>query len=419
MIELNYVSVIFCLVYVVQTVVAIGMEGLNVRANRRRGNRAPDGFEEYIDEAELKRISSYTADNSRAGIIEKLVNDALVFGLIMFGFFGIAEAAAWPGVAGYAIGGAVFFVGLSVLFVLIDLPFNYYQTFVIEERYGFNRSTVKTWAADQAKSFAVSTLLLLIVAVPVLLLFRWLPHYWWLWAFAVMAVIQLGLTVLYPIVIAPLFNTFEPLKDEALAKKVEDLIRSTGMKAGGICQMDAGRRSSHSNAYFTGLGNTKRVVLFDTLLEAHTHDEILAVLAHELGHYKRRHILKGFLLSQVMSFTGLFLTAQLLQWDMLYSTFGIAESRPYAAFFTVAVFWRKVGYFVQPLLMAYSRKNEREADRFAAELMGSGEALALAFKKLAAHNLANLVPHPLYVWLYYSHPPIPERVSALSGSRGV
>jgi STE24 endopeptidase len=255
----------------------------------------------------------------------------------------------------------------------------------------------------------------LLVALLALLLWviQGFPNYWWFWGFVVVAIVQLVLVVLYPIVIAPIFNKFEPLKDDGLADKVNALAKELGMKVDGIFQMDAGRRSTHSNAYFTGLGKTKRIVLFDTLIESHGHDEILAVLAHEIGHYKLKHVLKSYVLAQFSMLAGFFLTFLIMNWGLFYETFGVDPSRSYLGLLIISIFGKRIGFFLKPVYMSLSRKFEKEADDFALKSRPDPGPFVLAMKKLATHNLSNLNPHPLYVWFSYSHPPVLERINYL------
>jgi STE24 endopeptidase len=248
---------------------------------------------------------------------------------------------------------------------------------------------------------------------PLLWIIREFHNYWWLCGFVVVAIVQLVLVVLYPIVIAPIFNKFEPLQDQALADRVNALAKQLGLKVGGIFQMDAGRRSSHSNAYFTGLGKTKRIVLFDTLIESHDQEEILAVLAHEIGHYKLKHVLKSYILAQVSMLAGFFLTFMIMNWGSFIETFGIDPSRSYLGLLIISIFGKRISYFLKPVYMSLSRKFEKAADEFAMKSRPDPGPFVLALKKLAAHNLSNLNPHPLYVWFSYSHPPVLERISCL------
>ena len=194
---------------------------------------------------------------------------------------------------------------------------------------------------------------------------------------------------------------------------MEALVRSVGLKTNGVFQMDAGRRSGHSNAYFTGIGRTKRIVLFDTLLQNHSHDEILGVLAHELGHFKLKHVVKLFLLSQAVILAGLYLTYLAINWNLFYETFGFDPTRFQVALFFIGVFGQRVGFVFRPLFTGLSRRFETEADVFALRLLKNAQPLVAALKKLTTENLANLNPHPVYVWFNYSHPPVPERIHKL------
>jgi STE24 endopeptidase len=217
----------------------------------------------------------------------------------------------------------------------------------------------------------------------------------------------------YPVVIAPLFNKFEPIKDEGLKDKIVSLMERTGLRVKGVCQMDAGRRSKHTNAYFTGIGRTKRIVLFDTLLASHPEEEILSILAHEVGHWKKKHILKQLVVMEILSLIGLYLVARLLNWSLLYQTFGFGEPVAYVGLFLVGALISPLGYLMCPIGSAVSRKFEREADGVAVTLMETAKPMREALIRLAAENLANLVPHPLYAWFNYSHPPPVERISQL------
>jgi STE24 endopeptidase len=311
------------------------------------------------------------------------------------------------------LSGLGFFLTIAAMFFLMELPFDYYDTFVLEEKYGFNRSDLRTWITDNLKGAALSAILLVIILGPLLWTIKVSPKHWWLLGFSIVGSIQFLLTVLYPVIIAPLFNKFEPLQDEDLAKKVSGLVRETGMRSQGIFQMDAGRRSAHSNAYFTGFGKAKRIVLFDTLLGTHTHDEILGVLAHELGHFKLRHVMKMYMLGLGAMLTVFYATYLLLNWPSLYGAFGLIPGQYHVALFVIGVFGSKLLFFLRPAGAGISRRFERSADEFASKITKNPESLATALKKLGSHNLSNLNPHPFYVWFNYSHPPLLERVRYL------
>jgi STE24 endopeptidase len=226
-------------------------------------------------------------------------------------------------------------------------------------------------------------------------------------------IFELVMLWLYPVLIAPLFNKFEPIMDEALKDRIVSLMEQAGLRVRGVFQMDAGKRSKHTNAYFTGIGRTKRIVLFDTLLASHPEEEIISVLAHEAGHWKKKHILKQLIVLEVLSLIGLYVVARLLNWPFMYQTFGFGEPIAYVGLFLVGTLMGPLSYFVRPLGSAISRRFEREADAVAVTLMETAKPMRDALRRLATENLANLVPHPLYAWFYYSHPPPSERISRL------
>jgi STE24 endopeptidase len=413
MLKFNLVSGAFLAVYLSQLLFCLWLERLNRNHLRRFGNRVPEPLAGMIGESDLARINAYSLDRSRLFQVQKIIIDFLVLALVVLGFFPVLDRfCSGPG-ASYLWAGWIFFLVIVVIFFAVDLPFEYFETFVLEEKYGFNKSDLRTWVIDNVKGAMVSVALLTLLLEPLLWAIETFPNYWWFWGFVLTAGLQLVLVVLYPLIVAPIFNKFDPLKDELLAEKVEALISGLGIRSEGIFQMDAGRRSTHSNAYFTGLGKTKRVVLFDTLINSHTHDEILAVLAHEVGHYRLKHIIRSYIAAQFMMLAGFYATYLLMNWGLLYETFGVDPSRSYVSLAIIGIFWKKIGFFLQPALMALSRRHEKEADAFAAKVRPGPAPLILALKKLACHNLSNLVPHPLYVWFNYSHPPLLERVRRL------
>jgi STE24 endopeptidase len=218
---------------------------------------------------------------------------------------------------------------------------------------------------------------------------------------------------LYPVLIAPIFNKFEPLSNKELANKIGTLMGKAGLAVKGVFQMDAGKRSKHTNAYLTGIGRTKRIVLFDTLLASHPDEEILSVLAHETGHWMKKHILKQLILLEILSLIGLFIVAKLLNWHLIYQTFGFREQIEYVGLLLVPVVLSPLGYFLRPLGSAISRRYEREADDVAVALMGIAGPMKNTLIRLSADNLANLVPHPIFSWFNYSHPPPVERIERL------
>jgi STE24 endopeptidase len=307
---------------------------------------------------------------------------------------------------------------------VIGLPFSWYSTFVIEERFGFNRMTLRLWLVDLAKGIAVA----IAFGLPLLLLVLWLMReagaYWWLWAFGAWLGFQLLALVLYPTVIAPLFNRFEPLPSGDARARIEALLDRCGFASAGLYVMDGSKRSGHGNAYFTGLGRAKRVVFFDTLLARLSGEELEAVLAHELGHFKLKHVVKRIAWSAVLSLAFLALLAWLVSRPWFYAGLGIPEAlvpqamaRPGVAlglfFLALPVFT----FVLAPLASLYSRRHEFEADAFAART-ASGPALVQALVKLYEDNAATLTPDPMHSAFYDSHPPAAVRVARLQALAG-
>jgi STE24 endopeptidase len=309
--------------------------------------------------------------------------------------------------------GLFFFLIPGIISWFLDLPFDYYHTFVIEEKFGFNQSSRKVWISDQLKSGILSLILLVLILSLLLGMIGLSPRCWWLWGFLALSVLQLLLTILYPILIAPLFNKFVPIQNEALGEKIKHLMETAAIPIKGIFQMDAGKRSRHTNAYFTGLGKTKRIVLYDTLIQSHPQEEVLAVLAHEAGHFKKKHILKQFLLLESAMLVFFYLAFRLIDWPLLYATFGFGGPKVYAGLMLIGILAQKAGFFLLPFSMALSRRFERQADVLAVKLLRDAQPMISGLKRLAADNLSNLFPHPLYVRFHYSHPPFLERMDSL------
>jgi STE24 endopeptidase len=413
MVELNYLLAAFLGIYLIETLFSMWLDRLNVRHMQRFGDQIPAAFEGIIDASQLSRMSSYTVDKSRIGIFRESISELLLLGLILSGFLVYLDSlfTAWG--LHHIPAGILFFMTPWLFTYIAELPFSYYNAFVTEEKYGFNRSTLKIWVLDHLKSLAISLVLFALLLSIVLWMIQLSPSYWWFWGFLIVSFIQLMLAVLYPVVIAPMFNKFEPIRDEELSEKIRNLMEQNGIKVKNILEMNAGLRSRHTNAYFTGLGKTKQIVLFDTLIESHTHEEILAVLAHEVGHFKKKHILKQLLLFEVSTLIGFYATHLFLDWPLLYETFGFASMQPYAGLFFIGIFLQKSAFLLHPFFMGLSRYFERQSDLFAARFLGTSQPLISALKKMAVDNLSNLRPHPLYVKFNYSHPPLLERIANL------
>jgi STE24 endopeptidase len=413
MIQFNALFAGFIVLFAAAALTRYVLARMNIAHLREHGHIVPEAFREEIDSATLARMRDYTVESSRFQSLESLADDALLLAVLAGGALpwlcGALESwnlhAVWSG--------TLFFGILYAASVLLDIPFSLYGTFVIEKKYGFSTITPQLWLIDLVKSLVVSVILMSLLFIPFFALIHWLPQSWWFAAWVFFALFQMLMIWLYPLVIAPLFNKYVPVKDDVLRERIMAMAQKAGLKAEGIFEVDAGKRSRHSNAYFTGLGRSKRIVLFDTLIATHSRDEIVAVLAHEIGHWKLRHVLKQLILMEVVALAGFYVVFRLMGWPVLYETFGFAGPLPYAGLLLSAILLKPAAFFLTPLGAAISRKYERDADHYVLGLVGSTRFLAQALKRLAKENLANLHPHPTYVAFYYSHPPLAERVERL------
>jgi len=413
MIQWNSLMVFFLTVFVASFLVRGVLKWLNIRHLRLHGHEIPVVFRGEIDGETLAKISRYTLDSHRFGTVESLFDDAVTLAVLLGGLLPwlIDRLPAWE--EHFLLTGLLFFGLLGLGSGLIGLPFDLYRTFVIEKRYGFSTITLRLWMTDLLKGIAVSAVLMGVLLSAFLTLLRFAPHSWWFWTWLVFASFQLLMIWLYPIVIAPLFNRYEPIRDEGLKEAIIALMAKVGLKTEGVYQMDAEKRSRHTNAYFTGLGKTKRIVLFDTLIASHTTEEVTAVLAHEIGHWKRWHILKQLLFMEAASLIILWLASHLIAWPLLYETFGFNRPIPFAGLLLCAALFGPLTILITPVVSVTQRRFEREADAFVSGLTGTTTPLISALKRLARDNLANLHPHPLYARFYYSHPPLTERIARL------
>lgn len=366
-----------------------------------------------------RRAADYTLAKSRFGLLTTAFGAAVLLGWTLLGGLAALNVEVRDAVLP-RFGPMAYQLALLAAFVaiggLLELPFGLWSTFRIEQRFGFNRITWRLWLADAAKGALVGILVGLPLAALVLWIMASTGGLWWFWAWAAWAALNLGMLVLYPTVIAPLFNKFEPLADPGIRQRVEALMTRCGFSAQGLFVMDGSRRSAHANAYFTGFGAGKRVVLFDTLLAKLTPGEVEAVLAHELGHFRHRHVLKRVVAMFGLSLVGFALLGWLAQRAWFYAGLGVQPSfgAPNDALalilFLLAV--PVFTYFVAPVVAQLSRRDEFEADAYACA-QASGRDLATALLKMHQDNAATLTPDPLYVRFHYSHPPASERLAAL------
>jgi STE24 endopeptidase len=413
MIQPNFLLLAFLAVFLLRSGAQIYLKGLNISYLRQHGTTVPEIFRDVIDPEKLRSISAYTVESENFGTVATLTNQGLFLAILLSGLLPWLVRAITQLGYGPIVSGLIFFAVLTMFTNLLRIPFSLYETFVIEERYGFNLMNLKTWISDLLKSLLLAILLGSLLLGLLLALVVHGGDAWWVWAWMLVGAFELVMLWLFPVVILPLFNKFDPIENKGLEEHIRTLTEKVGLRAKGIFKMDASKRSKHTNAFFIGLGRTKRIVLFDTLLASHTEEEILSVLGHEAGHWKRRHILRMLIPLEILSLFCFYVVAKFLNWPLLYRTFGFQESNVYVALFLIGAFISLIGFFAQPLESAVSRKFEREADDFALRLMEKAEPMRSALKRLAADNLSNLRPHPLYAWFYYSHPPLVERIERL------
>ena len=376
----------------------------------RFGLSIPPEFEGKIDENLLKKTQEYEEEKTRFSFISSIFGNVITIIFIFGGLLNIYNSwiasLNWP----FILTGILFLLILSYASTFLSIPFSLYSTFKIENKYGFNTTTPKLWLTDFLKSILVSTVLMGIVALVGLWLIQSSPNYWWIWVWGFFLIFSLFMMYISPYVIEPLFNKFTPIEEEGIEDKIKKLMQKVNLKVSRVFKMDASKRSRHTNAYFTGIGRVKRIILYDTLLEKMNHDEILSVLAHEAGHWKKKHVLKMIIVLELISLIGIYISFRILQTDLLTALFQIKQGTFFAKVIILGFIGGIISFPFIPLSNYVSRRFEREADRFACELTGNSESMASALIKLSKDNLSNLHPHPFYAAFYYSHPPIVQRI---------
>jgi len=392
-----------------------------IRSVARHRGAVPADFEGHVTLAAHQRAADYTIAKARFGLLELALSSAVLLGWTLLGGLDALNQALLAWLGGGMMQQLALVAGFALIGGAIDLPMQWWQTFVIEQRHGFNQMTPRLWVADLVKSALVAA----VIGLPLAALVLWLMHaagpLWWLWAWGVLVAFNLLMMIVYPLWIAPLFNRFQPLEDTALKERVASLMQRCGFKAKGFVVMDGSRRSAHANAYFTGLGQAKRVVFFDTLLRQLSPDEVQAVLAHELGHFKHRHVLRRMAGVFALSLLGLALLGWLAARGWFYTGLGVQPnltldgSAPNDAL-ALLLFMLAVPVFtvfVTPLFAQLSRRDEFQADAYAAG-QASRADLRSALLKLYQDNASTLTPDPVYARFYYSHPPASERLAHLA-----
>jgi len=378
----------------------------------------PQELGDLMDQEKLDRARSYLAVNSRFDILRSSVSLALLLAFWWLGGFPFLDTLARSLSENPVIAGLAFLTALFLAQNLISLPFDIYETFVIEEKFGFNKSTAATFISDRVKGLALSAVLGLPLAAGILWIFHEVPHAW-LWAWAFVTAFQLILTYLAPSLILPLFNKFTPMPDGELKNAIHALGVKCGFPLEGVYEIDGSKRSTKANAYFTGFGKHKKIALFDTLTEKSTTPELLAILAHEIGHFRLGHIRQRLAVGIIQMALIFFLIG--LATDpggsfarQLHDAFGVTDISPHAGLVFFTILLEPASKLLSVLANAWSRKHEFEADAYAAQATGTPEALASALRKLSSDHLSHPAPHKLRVILDYSHPPLLQRLQALA-----
>ena len=389
------------------------LDHLNAVEVRKNSARVPEAFAGTMDEPTYKKAVEYTLAKSGFGrkqlIFEAVLLAAILVSGVLPGFYRWFTGLFGTGILSQ---GAYLFV-VGVLMAIPSMPWDWVEQFRLEERFGFNTTDQKTWWTDRVKGFVLSLLLGYPLLLLILMLVDWMGSTWWIWAWGAVLGFQLLMLVLAPIIILPLFNKFTPLPEGPLRDRLLRLGERTGFHSKSIQVMDGSKRSRHSNAFFTGFGKFRKIVLFDTLINQLAEVELEAVLAHEIGHYKRKHIPKMLIGSAVGLLVAFFAIAQLANQPWFYRAFGFEPGSIVPALLLFSLLSGVVTFWFTPLFNLLSRRFEYEADAYAARTMSEPHSLIGALRKLNEKNLSNLTPHPLYSGFYYSHPTLLERERAL------
>ena len=412
---MNTTLIVFAALLTLKLMVELWLALLNQRSVLKARGMVPPAFREMIDEATYVKSVNYTLARNRFAMLNTIFQALLLGTVILTGLlpWAFGELTGWLGVSVWAQAGVLIILGAAL--ALPGLPLDYWEQFHLEERFGFNKSTVPLWVMDKIKGAAMTLMIGYPLLCAVLGFFTQQPQTWWLWGFGLFWGLQLLIMVVYPIWILPLFNRLEELPEGALRDRLMQLATSARFRVRGIQVMDGSRRSGHSNAFFCGLGHFRRIVLFDTLLEQLKPEEVEAVLAHEIGHYRLGHIPKMLLFAGGLSFIGFATLGWLAQRPWFFENFGFVVDTGTAApaLLLFGLLGGLATFWLTPLFNQISRRHEFAADAFAKQSLKNGAPLVDALRKLSEKNLSNLTPHPFYSGFYYSHPTLLEREAAL------
>ncbi len=406
----------FTYIFILMVVVTLGVQlWLSFRQAKHVSKHRPSVPEEFADKITLEehqKAADYTLTKGKFGRLQLIIGTAVLFIWTLLGGLEWLDQLWREANWGPLATGVAVLLSFTLISSIVDIPASLYSTFVIEEKFGFNKMSLKTFIIDMLKGTALS----LAIGVPLIMLILWLMEsageLWWLYAWLALTAFSILMMWAYPKFIAPLFNKFKPLEEGEVLDRLTSLLKRTGFNSDGVFIMDGSTRSSHGNAYFTGFGKTKRIVFFDTLLKHLSPTQVEAVLAHELGHFKRKHVFKGMIASITMTFIGFAVLAWLMKQAWFYTAFGISESSTYMALIIFMLVSPAFTFFIGPMMARWSRKHEFEADEFAAQQSDAGE-LITALVSLYKKNAGTLTPDPLYSAFYDSHPPASIRIAHL------
>jgi STE24 endopeptidase len=393
-------------VYLVETTTEL----LNIK---NISNNIPPEFDGYFDREKYSKAQKYLKANTKFSIISStfFLTAQIIF-IVLKGFNYVNTIVVSFGF-GTVLTGLVFAGIIFSAFEILKIPFSAYSVFVIEENFGFNRMNVKTFISDLLKSWIITAVIGAVVFAAVLWLFANVYRYAWLYAFATIVIFELFITFIAPVAIMPLFNKYTPLEDGELKNSIEEYAKKENFKMKGLFKMDSSKRSTKSNAFFTGFGKFRRIVLFDTLIQNHTVDELTSILAHEMGHFKLGHIVKHIIFSFVLSGIMLFVFSLLIDKVWLYDAFFMRTQPVYAGIIFFSFLYAPVSLIISTVSNYFSRKHEYKADFYAVITYRKPQAMINALKKLSVDNMSNLYPHKFKVFLEYSHPPVLERIKAI------
>ncbi|HHC24479.1 MAG TPA: M48 family peptidase [Desulfobacterales bacterium] len=407
---MNFIAIIILLFIIIDFILNWSADILNLRHLR---DEVPEIFQDVYDAERYQKSQEYLKVNTRFGWIASAF-DLLVLLVFWFGKgFPFLDHWVRSWNQGPVITGLIFMSVLIIFKMILSLPFGIYNTFIIEERFGFNKTTWQTYMTDMLKGLALGILIGGPLLAGILAFFEYAGADAWWYCWGTVTVFTLVIQFIAPTWIMPLFNKFEPLEEGELRTAIISYADAVNFPLNNVFIIDGSKRSGKSNAFFTGFGKNRRIALFDTLVAQHTVSELMAVLAHEIGHYKKKHILQAMIIGILHTGVMFFLLSLFISYQGLFDAFHVEQKSVYAGLIFFGMLYSPIEFFLGLFMHKRSRKNEYEADRFAVETTGNPDAMADALKKLSAHNLSNLVPHPLYVFLNYSHPPVLERIKAI------